>query len=428
MAPNGKALIKMVGTGYRRVSKKRPCSICGKSDWCSTTATETISFCARSTLNADRVSRHGWGVYYDRYSDLEFNRTFHRTLKSQKPQLQIPTASPVIRDHVYRKLIKFFPASSNYSIVNGRGGLLERGISDHSQYGSLPRTVSERIALVERLVKEVGKEVGSEATSLIGIPGFWKDANGETRLWTRFDSNDELLLIPFIGRNGLIQACQIRFMKYVEGSSGNYAWLSSARERQGSSPGSPLHHACPCNGFENPVLVTEGALKAATAQRFLTDSYVVGNSGVATAHQEILETARGRKLEIAFDNDSFTNPHVARAMAALVRLRQSDQIRHDYDEEVRVVTWDRSLKGIDEALLTDTRLQYLSVSEWLKQLNPVCFEQAREQLSSPHRKSAAGKPRNEPTQRTEEQSPHGRRADRRDHRCGEEKDHKPGTP
>jgi len=386
----------MVGTGYRRVSKKRPCNICGKPDWCSTTTTETISFCARSTLNADRVSRHGWGVYYDHFSDLELNRTYHRTPKRQKSQLQIPSASPLMKDRVYRKLIELSPASSNYSIVNSRGGLRDRGILDYSQYGSLPRTVNERTTLVERLIKEVRKEFGREAASFVGIPGFWKNANGETRLWNKFDSNDDLMLIPFVGRDGLIHACQIRFMKYIQNRSGNYLWLSSAKERMGCGPGSPLHHADPRSRLDRPVLVTEGALKAAAAQKYLTDRYVVANSGVASAHCEIVKTARGRALEIAFDNDSFTNPHVARALAALVRLRQSDQILCDYNEKVRIVTWDRSLKGIDDALLTGVRLQYLTVSDWLNQLNPECFEQAREQLALPHRKEAAGKPHHGP--------------------------------
>ncbi|MBX3290040.1 MAG: hypothetical protein KF855_11920 [Acidobacteria bacterium] len=187
-------------------------------------------------------------------------------------------------------------------------------------------------------------------------------------------------------------------MKYIEGRSGNYVWLSSAKERMGCGPGSPLHHARPGDCLDKPVLVTEGALKAATTQRFLTDRYIVGNSGVATAHGEIVKTARRKPLEIAFDNDSYTNPQVARALAALVRLRRSDEVRYNYNEKVRIVTWDRSIKGIDEALLTRALLQYLTVSEWLKQLSPECFDQAGEQLSLQDRKEAAGRLRYESIQ------------------------------
>lgn len=355
--------------------------ICGKPDWCSRTVAGTISFCARSTRNANRVSRLGWGVYYHQAfkSDLVLNRRFNRFPKTNQTHVSNARALPEIRDKIYRKLIELSPASSNSDLVYGRGGLSDRRIVDISQYGSFPRTVNERRVLVERLVESLAKE---EDVSFEGVPGFWKDTPaGEWRLGSRFDSNDELLLIPFIGHDGLIQACQIRFMKDVEGRSGNYVWLSSAKARFGSSPGSPLHHVRPCNGIELPVVVTEGALKAATAQRFLTDRYVVGNSGVATAHRAIVETARGRRLEIAFDNDSFTNPHVARALAALLRLRYLDHPAYGFDEEVRIITWDRSVKGIDDALLTGLRLEYLTVAEWLKCLTPECFETARHQLA-----------------------------------------------
>jgi hypothetical protein len=371
---------EMTVTGYRRVSKKRPCGICGKPDWCSTTATATISFCARSTLNADRISQHGWGVYYDHNSSLIFHRTFYRIPKRKKSVVPNLLASPAIRDLVYRKLIELSPASSNYEIVNGRGGLRERGIADYSQYGSLPKTVDERTALVERLAKEVTKEFGGKTASFAGIPGFWMDTSDRLRLWNLFDSNDELMLIPFVGRDGQVRACQIRFMRYVRGKSGHYVWLSSSKERMGCGPGSPLHHADPGSSLKKPVLVTEGALKAATTQKFLTDRYVVGNSGVATAHREIVGTAGGRALEIAFDNDSFTNPHVARALAGLVSLRLSDQKAFRYDKDTRILTWDRRIKGIDEALLSRCSLKSLNLAEWLERLSPACLDQARQQF------------------------------------------------
>ncbi len=380
----------MIGTGYIRVSKKRRCRICGKPDWCSRTAAETISFCARTTLNASRVSRHGWGVYYHREFnfDLASNRRFHRLPRTREVHSSSARALPEIRDRIYRKLIELSPASSNSELVSGRGGLSDRGIKDISQYGSFPKTVNERRVLVDRLIQTRAK---GENISFEGVPGFWKDTGGGWRLWNGFDSKDELLLIPFIGRNGLIQACQIRFMKHVEGRSGNYVWLSSAKERLGSSPGSPLHHVRPCDNVENPVVVTEGALKAATAQRFLLDRYVVGNSGVATAHRAIVETARGRSLEIAFDNDSFTNPHVARALAELLRLRYLDQAAYGFDEEVRIITWDGSVKGIDDALLSGLRLKYLTAAKWLKCLTPKCFEWADHQLVSIGSKKTGGR-------------------------------------
>ena len=409
----------MAATGFRRVSRKRPCCVCGKPDWCSTTTTETISFCARSTLNADRVSRYGWGVFYHQDSgfDLNFNRTFCGPSKRNKPQVSKLLAPPAVRDRIYRKLIELSPASSNYEIVNGRGGLLERRIQDISLYGSLPRLVNERRVLVERLVETLAK---GGVRSFEGIPGFWRDAHGSLRLGSNQDSLDDLLLIPFVGPDGLIRACQIRFMRDMPNKSGRYVWLSSLKEKDGCGTGAPLHHADPCSRSGKSVLVTEGALKAATAQGFLPGRYVVGNSGVATAHREIVETARGRSLEIAFDNDSFTNPHVARAVASLIRLRSSDQPSFAYEDDVRILTWERSIKGLDDALLTGVPLEYLTAAEWLKNLTSECREQASCQLSfAEGGKQAAGGKYDVPISRTFEHSFMLDRTYRRDHRFGE---------
>lgn len=411
----------MTATGFRRVSKKRPCCVCGKPDWCSTTTTETISFCARSTLKADRVSRYGWGVYYHgSQSGLDFNfnliRALNRFSKRKKTTVSKTLGPPAIRDRVYRKLIELSPASSSYEIVNGRGGLSERGIQEPSQYGNLPRLVNHRRVLVERLIEALAKE---GIRSFEGIPGFWKDSNGIQRLWSEQDSLDDLMLIPFVGSDGLIRGCQIRFMRYVPNKSGRYIWLSSSKNRSGCGPGAPLHHADPHMGSDKPVLVTEGALKAAAAQRFLPCRYVVGNSGVATAHREIVETGRGRPLEIAFDNDSFTNPHVARALASLIRLRCSDQTSFAYKDDVRILTWDRSIKGLDDALLTSAPLEYLTVAKWLKNLTPECREQASCQLSfAEGGKQADGRTYDVPVCRTFEHSFRLDQTYRRDHRFG----------
>lgn len=355
--------------------------ICGKPDWCSTTAKETISFCARSTIDADRVSRHGWGVYYDRNSGLEFSCPFYRIPSRKVALVSSLPAPPRIRDYVYRKLIELSPAFTNHAIMNGRGGLRERRIFDYCRYGSLPRTVSGRSELVERLVRGIKNELGQKITDAFqGIPGFWKDAAGSLRLWSKFDSNDNLMLIPFIGPDGLIRACQIRFMKYVPNRSGNYLWHSSSKERRGCSPGTPLHHANPGSQLDMPILVTEGALKAATVQMFLTDRYVVGNSGVATSHREIVKTARGRNLELAFDSDCFTNPHVARSLGSLVALHIREQQFLRCDRPTRVLTWEKQFKGIDDALLAGAPLNRLSVREWLNKLTPECLAAAAPQL------------------------------------------------
>lgn len=367
--------------GYRRVSRKSPCGICGKPDWCSTTLDQNISFCARSTTNADRLSRDGWGIYYSNIKRLIGQyRTF--SAKTQSYSKQTPIAPIEIRNKVYQKLIQLSPLTSYNELRLCDEWPIATQIRTLGNYGLYPKTTIERNRLVRRLFESFVKEDGITPT-LNGVPGFWRGSNGSPRLGRDFDFVDDLLLIPFIDSRGFIQACQIRCLRDRSTGSGRYLWLSSIGQRDGCGPGTPLHHegALRFNGrYFGIVLVTEGALKAATVQHFLPDRYVVGNSGVATSHQEIVKTARKKDLEIAFDADCFTNPHVARAQAALIFLRMREQRFLSDSHSTRILTWDNRFKGIDDALIAGATLKFLNVSEWVSALTPACLDVVSHQL------------------------------------------------
>lgn len=369
-------------TGYRRVSRKSPCRICGKPDWCSTTLDQNISFCARSATNANRLSRDGWGIYYYNIKRLFRSRDAY-SVKRQAHSKQTPVATIEHRNKIYRKLIELSPFSKWNKLSSGIEPIRGASFRELENHGRFPRTAIERHRLVGSIIESFEREDGI-VPMFKGVPGFWRGSNGSPRLGSDFDFVDDLLLIPFINSQGLIQACQIRCVRGVPRRSGKYLWLSSIRQRDGCGPGTPLHHEG-AFGFKGKsirtVLVTEGALKAATVQNFLPDRYVVGNSGVATSHQEIVTTARGRALEIAFDNDSFTNPHVARALASLIAQRTREQQFLSYEHPIRIITWDKRFKGIDDALIEGATLKYLHVSEWLRSLTPECSEAASLQLA-----------------------------------------------
>ncbi|MGD9590694.1 MAG: hypothetical protein AB7Q37_17385 [Pyrinomonadaceae bacterium] len=233
--------------------------------------------------------------------------------------------------------------------------------------------------LIEFFVKEEGT-----IPSFEGVPGFWRVSNRRPRLGSDFDYDADLLLIPFLDSNGLIHACQLKAIGRSKNTFGKYQWLSSIGKREGCSSGTPLHHEGSV-GFRaktpKTVLVTEGVLKAAAAQHFLPDRYVVANAGVATSHNEIVQAARQKILEIAFDADCFTNPHVARAMTSLLALRIREQRFLNCNKPTKILAWDRRFKGIDDALIAGGSLKYLEVSDWLGLLTPECFDEASHQLA-----------------------------------------------
>lgn len=370
-----------MATGYKRVSRRSPCQVCGKPDWCSTTRDHNIAFCARTATNADRVSSKGWGIFY-----YDSRRTYRAgsnlpTKKLSRSKLT-SVASVETRHRIYQRLINLSPLPENFNRHYRSEWLTNQG-HEFGRFGLLPKSVFERHCLVRLLIESVVKEKGTIAT-FQGVPGFWLGSNGRLRLGSDFDCDVDLLLIPFLDSNGLIQACQIKAIGRTKLGSGKYQWLSSVGKRGGCSSGTPLHHEGSVGFREKTpktVLVTEGFLKAATAQHLLPDRYVVANSGVATSHQEIVQVARRKTLEIAFDADCFTNPHVARALASLLALRIREQQFLSCDKPTKILAWDRRFKGIDDALIAGTSLKYLEVSDWLGLLTPECFNEACHQLA-----------------------------------------------
>jgi len=368
-------------TGYQRVSRRSPCRICGKPDWCSTTKDHNIAFCARSVTNADRLSGKGWGIFY--YDSRRPCRAGYIQPQKQLSRSKSTSVAPIeIRHRSYQSLIKLSPLPASGELIYGNECLFRQG-QEFGRCGILPKLATERHRLVRLLSELLAKEEAA-IPPFEGVPGFWRGPNGRPRLGSDFDYDADLLLIPFLDSNGFIQACQLKVIGKAKNTPGKYQWLSSIGKREGCSSGTPLHYEGSM-GFRGnttkTLLVTEGVFKAAAAQHFLRDRYVVANGGVATSHLEIVKVARRRILEIAFDADCFTNPHVARAMASLLAIRIREQQFLSCDKPTKILAWDRRFKGIDDALTAGASLKCLEVSDWLGSLTPECFDEASNQLA-----------------------------------------------
>lgn len=361
---------------YKRVSRYRTCLICGKSDWCSYTPDAKISFCARITTNADRVSRTGWGVFYHEKSlFVEQPLPFPTKPPPKKTEL-----APIeIRDFVYRKLIALSPATRFPEIIDGPKGLRSRKILDFENYGSLPQSRAEREAIAKQIRVLINREfpefVRKQKSSVTGLPGFWLDKTGKIQLWSEKDYSCPMMLIPYRAASGFIQACQIRFMSRTAAVNVvRYVWLSVTSKDSGISCGSPLHFASYSNQINKPMLVIEGALKAGTVQTFRAEYDILANAGVTCSHKEIVTATRSRTLFIAFDADYYENIHVARALARLLNSIFEDAVLMKVKPRIKILTWDRKIKGFDDALLQNVSINSISPLEWFKSLT-IIFRQ-----------------------------------------------------
>lgn len=367
----------MASSDYKRVSRKRACRICGKTDWCSYTPDEKISFCAREISGSDRTSRTGWGVFYHEktlfQNNIEPPFAPRRRERQSKPEL-----APIeIRDFAYRKLIELAPATNSKEIIDGPKGLRLRNILDFENYGALPQSCFERHHLAKEIRCLINREfpgyVRQRKSAVNGLPGFWLDKDGKTQLWLNKDYSCPMMIIPYRAANGLVQACQIRFVcRRLNNNDVRYVWLSTPENSGGLSCGSPLHFALyDVQSFNKPVLITEGALKAATVCFFRRDYDVLASAGVTCSHREIVRATRHRPILIAFDADYYENVYVARAFAKLISSKLSST-ETEIQNKVKILTWNPRIKGIDDALLRNTSIDYQSPSEWYKSLSGLC--------------------------------------------------------
>lgn len=373
---------------YKRVSRRHPCLICGKPDWCSRTGDDSISFCARITAGADRLSRRErWGVFYHDRSLL--NQPFWKTNEPRNlykgDMREIALAPLEIRDFVYNALLRLSPASNYDCLTTGTKGLCERRLENFEDYGSLPCSASERNNLAAQLRLLLNQNfpafLRGNPHGIGRVPGFWIDGKGEVNLWQDRDFPKPLLLVPYRNPAGRIQACQIRFTGALMANKKRYLWLSLPKLNNAGS-GTPLHYA----GWRNfgredfsglPVLVTEGALKADTVARLRPEYFAVANGGVSCSHDLIVNVSRRKKLLLAFDGDYRENPAVARQLARLLKLRLDDNRRNQSSAATKIFVWTRTEKGVDDALLKGEKLNEITIPDWFSTLDEKCRDEAR---------------------------------------------------
>lgn len=370
----------MTDSRYRRVSRARPCLICGKPDWCSRTADDSISFCARVTTGADHLSRkEKWGVFYHNSQVLtqSFRKEREKRNFKRSEKEEVRSAPLEIRDFVYSTLVRLSPASDYHVLIDGRKGLHERRLENTRDYGGLPGLLRERQDLAAKIRILLNRNfpgfLRQNPLGLSHIPGFWIDEFGETNLWLKKDFAAPFLLIPYRSPAGLIQACQIRLTCQPQAEQKRYLWLSLPANLSAGS-GTPLHYASWKNIKHNnildlPVLITEGALKADVVAKLRPEYFAVANGGVSCSHDLIISISRGKSLYLAFDNDYHNNPAVIRQFAKLLKLRFLDNQTSQTKSSTKILNWKQSAKGVDDALLQGESLQQLSVLEWYNSLD-----------------------------------------------------------
>lgn len=379
------------GVGFRRVTTRSPCPICGRKKWCQVTRDGRLAHCMWESRGAVKRAKDDGFIHLLVANVPDESRApLTQTILHHTSSPMSELAPLEIRDAAYSKLLELSPVwKYERELIIGERGLLSRGFGakDFFRFGAFPARAVERDALAQIINELLSDEhpiyAGQKSgAAVLGVPGFWESHNGRPRLGRACDYKRPALVIPYRDRQGLIQACQLRF----SGARGKslYTWLSTSednlqKEPRGTSSGSPIHFA-----FRDgqclpglPIIITEGALKAEAFVTLRPACRAIATAGVSVAHRAIIESTRGEEIAIAFDSDHRQNSQVCRQLVKLITEREQDARFAGLEPMANLVVWEGA-KGIDEAVLQNLSLRVISISEWRETLESNSLEEVKE--------------------------------------------------
>jgi len=315
-----------------RASRKQPCPVCGKPDWCSLSLNGEIAICMRRT--SERATQNGG--YLHRLANPTAPRRRASPLLSPAPPA--PRADADHIDAIYRALLREQLQLSDAH----REKLLARGLT--------PAEIEQR-----GYASTPGREVAAQLTETLahlglrGVPGFYRE-RGRWRMVNAAPG----YFVPYRDERGRVAAMQYRLDEPLNGGQTKYLWFSSPPERypEGTSSGAPVHYSRPELLHDaREVTLTEGALKSDVASFFL-NSPVIAAAGVTLFGRDFGDRLRqlAPKLHtvyVAFDLDWKSNETVKRALFRL--LEELERARF----AARLRAWPPHMgKGIDDYLLS----------------------------------------------------------------------------
>lgn len=245
---------------------------------------------------------------------------------------ETPIKSVEERHGVYYDLLSLLSLRPTH-----RENLTERGLSfshiHQFMYRSIPLDPIFRREVINAL---------SAKHDLCGIPGFYRDGNGDLQM---FVGKYPGMYIPVCDKYGYIQGLQMRLDVPEGGSEKKFRWFSS-RHFNGGCGVKPWIHVVGDVGADE-VCLTEGVMKADIASVLSGGRLFAAVPGV-NAIGELPETIRSLGVKTvyeAFDMDKQSNPEVKRA---LISLRETLK---ECGVQCIGCSWDPRFKGIDDYYL-----------------------------------------------------------------------------
>lgn len=376
---------------WTEATRSNPCPICGKPDWCSTSADGAWAVCRRVDTGdgLHRVDKSGGDYWLYRIdgsdSDIgsETQKDVAADFSETISQPVLAPADPDTLDKVYRALLQELTLSAVH-----RENLRKRGLSDEEidLRGYKTLVGPGRSKLAKTMVSKFGVDVCKK------IPGLFIKQGERKPYWTLAGSAG--IVVPLRDVRGRIVALKVR-ADNPGGKSPKYSYITSSGRmgavQDGPSPmptvhlpvhTSSSHQNAIGNGSANAnsdnngnanvrVRLTEGELKADIAT-VLSGDLTISIPGVSAWRPAlpVLRELAPEKVLLSFDADARKNYNVARALQNTAVALQTEGF--DVELEIWPEEWG---KGIDDVLASGYTPKSIS---------------GREQVSAEVNKIAAG--------------------------------------
>lgn len=324
----------------QRVSHKHPCSVCGKSRWCS--YTDELALCMRSS--AGSVKRAPNGAHIHVLTPQLAPPPTPQSKVAEADVCETPIADENRRHEVYAAMLDMLTLTE----AHGDHLLNERALSDTTIANALYASIPD-----EQTNLDVCAGL-STRFELSGVAGFYHEGNKRWKLAAYGNG----FFVPYRDAQGRINGVQMRRFN-VKPDEGKYIWLSTndaGKYPRGASSGSPLHFAKPdlIPLREGIALITEGALKADIISEKLGFA-VIASAGCAfpiTKISEIEKALPELKIAcVAFDGD-YTEPKKEGVRNGMLRLFQTPK----RFKTVCMDLEDANGKGLDDVAINAERI------------------------------------------------------------------------
>lgn len=294
-----------------------PCQICsGRDKRCSQTYDGVLAVCYQPDASASQYKTGELGHYGVYRLRTSFSQS--QPIINQRPvNVELTEETELLLNKVYRKLLNCWNLSREHQEF-----LQKRGFTTEQIERQFYRTSDNSNSIIGDLVTEFG-------SSLLRVPGFT-----QTLGHYHFRSKNALI-IPTVNHCGSVINFRVRNI-HAKNLRDRYFYVSSYDKRSNSGLKAFIcaHTVIPKIRSDTRIWITEGEMKAHYASDKLSAIFI-SVPGVSAWSRVLpaLEYLRAKSIVLAFDDDMWSNPQVAKCLVNL-----NNKLKED-GYEVSIAKW-----------------------------------------------------------------------------------------